>query len=156
MPTYNMYIHSCIHVFHNVKLALLHVQSIMLCTVYTDPNSAIHFSYRSKSEAETDLEHFLMAEEKSSMVVGSSSSSLARFLISSGLLPSMRRRIAIIDASLNNQREYCHRGGPTLPSTPSSFSLPRPFPFLLLLSPPTCSHTQGTKLVRENLQPFDS
>lgn len=67
---------------------------------HTDPKSPIHFSYFSKSAAETDFEHFLRASRKSLFVVGSSSSSFAKFLISSGLLPSIRRRIAIMEASL--------------------------------------------------------
>lgn len=68
--------------------------------LYTDPNSAIHASYFSRSAAETDLEIFFSVRVKSSMVTGICSSSLERARISSGLRPWIRRRIAIMDASL--------------------------------------------------------
>lgn len=70
------------------------------CCLYTDPNSAIQASYFSRSAAETDLEIFLSVRVKSSIVTGICSSSLDRARISSGLRPWIRRRIAIMDASL--------------------------------------------------------
>lgn len=74
--------------------------------LYTDPNSDIQASYFSRSAAETDLEIFLSVRVKSSMVTGICSSSLDRARISSGLRPWIRRRIAIMDASLM----YTQRG----------------------------------------------
>lgn len=68
--------------------------------LYTDPNSAIQASYFSRSAADTDFDIFLSVRVKSSMVTGICSSSLDRARISSGLRPWIRRRIAIIDASL--------------------------------------------------------
>ena len=67
---------------------------------YTEPNSAIHFSYFSRSSLDTDFWTFFTASSKSSEVVGWLSSSLARFLIWSGRKPWIRRRIDIIAASL--------------------------------------------------------
>jgi len=52
------------------------------------------------SAADTDLETFFKAISKSSIVVGMCISSRERFLISSGVKPSMRLLIAISDASL--------------------------------------------------------
>ncbi len=72
--------------------------------LYTDPNSAIQASYFSRSAAETDLEIFLRVRVKSSMVTGICSSSLDRARISSGVRPWIRRRIAIMDASLMERR----------------------------------------------------
>lgn len=68
--------------------------------LYTDPNSAIQPSYFSRSAADTDLEIFLSVRVKSSIVTGICSSSLDRARISSGLRPWIRRRMAIMDASL--------------------------------------------------------
>lgn len=65
-----------------------------------EPNSAIHFSYFSRSAAETDLETFLRAVWKSSMVVGMCISSREMLRISSGVKPSIRRLMAIREASL--------------------------------------------------------
>lgn len=72
-------------------------------TNYADPNSTIHFSYFSRSAAETDLAIFLSANSKSPLVTGICSSSLDRARISSGLKPLMRRLIAIKEASLKSQ-----------------------------------------------------
>lgn len=69
-------------------------------TTQHDPNSTIHFSYFSMSAADTDLETFFKAISKSSIVVGMCISSRGRFLISSGVKPSIRLLIAINDASL--------------------------------------------------------
>lgn len=71
-----------------------------LIEIQADPNSTIHFSYFSKSAAETDLAIFLRANSKSPLVTGIWSSSLESARISSGLKPLMRRLIAIKDASL--------------------------------------------------------
>ncbi|MEQ2217806.1 hypothetical protein XENOCAPTIV_023210 [Xenoophorus captivus] len=68
-----------------------------------DPNSSIHFSYFSRSAAETDLETFFRADSKSSMVVGMCISSRERLRISSGVRPSILRLIAIREASLKHQ-----------------------------------------------------
>lgn len=65
-----------------------------------EPNSAIHFSYFSRSAADTDVDTFLSAVSKSSIVVGMCISSFDKFRISSGVKPSIRLRIAIRDASL--------------------------------------------------------
>lgn len=86
-----------------LRVLLLRLWSLMGLhgtVVYTDPNSAIQPSYFSRSAAATDLEIFLSVRVKSSMVTGICSSSLDRARISSGLRPWMRRRIAIMDASL--------------------------------------------------------
>lgn len=69
-----------------------------------DPNSAIHFSYLSRSALETVLLTFFNACSKSSILVGVTSSSFGMFLISSGLSPSIRRRIDIIAASLKDKQ----------------------------------------------------
>lgn len=60
------------------------------------------------SAADTDLETFFKAISKSSIVVGMCISSRERFLISSGVKPSMRLLIAISDASL--LRTHCREG----------------------------------------------
>lgn len=74
--------------------------ALITTDLYTDPNSAIQASYFSRSAAETDFEIFLSVSVKSSMVTGICSSSLDRARISSGLRPWIRRRIAIMEASL--------------------------------------------------------
>lgn len=71
-----------------------------LTEIQADPNSTIHFSYFSKSAAETDLAIFLRANSKSPLVTGIWSSSLESARISSGLRPLIRRLIAIKEASL--------------------------------------------------------
>lgn len=65
-----------------------------------DPNSSIHFSYFSRSAADTDLETFFRADSKSSMVVGMCISSREMLRISSGVRPSILRLMAIREASL--------------------------------------------------------
>lgn len=69
-----------------------------------DPNSTIHFSYFSKSAAETDLAIFLRANSKSPLVTGIWSSSLESARISSGPKPLIRRLIAIKEASLKTYK----------------------------------------------------
>lgn len=65
-----------------------------------EPNSSIHFSYFSRSAADTDLETFFRDDSKSSMVVGMCISSREMLRISSGVSPSIRRLMAIREASL--------------------------------------------------------
>lgn len=65
-----------------------------------EPNSSIHFSYFSRSAAETDLDTFFRADSKSSMVVGMCISSRDMLRISSGVRPSILRLMAIREASL--------------------------------------------------------
>ncbi|TNN41887.1 hypothetical protein EYF80_047954 [Liparis tanakae] len=66
---------------------------------YFSPLYPVHGAMQ-RSAAETDLEIFLSVSVKSSMVTGICSSSLDRARISSGLRPWIRRRIAIMAASL--------------------------------------------------------
>lgn len=80
--------------------ASLSRESFSATVLYTDPNSAIQASYFSRSAAETDLEIFFSVRVKSSMVTGICSSSLDSARISSGLRSSIRRRMAIMEASL--------------------------------------------------------
>lgn len=75
-----------------------------LTEIQADPNSTIHFSYFSKSAAETDLAIFFSASSKSPLVTGIWSSSLESARISSGLRPLMRRLMAIKDASLQGRQ----------------------------------------------------
>ena len=56
------------------------------------------------SSADTDLETFFNATSKSFALTGNSSSSFGICRISSGERPSIRRRIAIIEASLSRKR----------------------------------------------------
>ena len=76
-----------------------------LTEIQADPNSTIHFSYFSKSAAETDFAIFLRANSKSPLVTGIWSSSLESARISSGLRPLIRRLMAIKDASLKTYQD---------------------------------------------------
>lgn len=83
----------------------LHIQTKttqMLVFFQQDPNSSIHFSYFSRSDADTDLDTFLRADSKSSMVVGMCISSREMLRISSGVRPSILRLMAIREASLQH------------------------------------------------------
>jgi len=102
--------------FRHFKAVPLHFKSHRprAAILYTDPNSAIQASYFSRSAAETDFEIFLSVRVKSSMVTGICSSSLDRARISSGLRPWIRRRIAIMEASLMQRQRGTRKRRPLL------------------------------------------
>lgn len=94
---------SLFHVPQPCYNTLLYTDNLVAFFLQQDPNSSIHFSYFSKSAADTDLETFFSADSKSSMVVGMCISSREMLRISSGVRPSILRLIAIREASLQ-----CH------------------------------------------------
>lgn len=98
-----------------------------------DPNSSIHFSYFSRSAADTDLDTFFRADSKSSMVVGMCISSREMLRISSGVRPSILRLMAIREASLQRYRTLTFKH-PGLFMTQISQNTPEIFATLTLFT----------------------